>query len=235
MKRFYKLVSTRAEQGGFAVLLDGKPVKTPGRNLLFAPNQAIADEVMREWMAQVDQIRPQDMPFTQILSAKLDRVASMRAGMYRVILDYLDTDLICYRAVAPPEVASLQAEAWDPWLQWFEQKFNVRLLTTEKLEALKQPKTAHDVAKKFVEALSDDQFTILQILTPLVGSLILAMAFVEGALNPDQIFACARVEERYKATLYNEEKYGPDPAQEKKDRAMMIDLRATEEYLRLIS
>ena len=45
MKRFYKEVSIAPAEDGFAVLLDGKPVKTPGRNTLLLPTEALAERI----------------------------------------------------------------------------------------------------------------------------------------------------------------------------------------------
>lgn len=231
MKRFYKVVSTRGEQGGFAILLDGKPVKTPLKNPLIAPTRPLAGAIMKEWAGQKEAIVPHEMPLTQILNTKIDRVAAQRAAMEKTLLEYLDTDLLCYPAPHPPELVKLQAEAWAPWRAWFEKKSGAKLLTTTKLEALRQPEEAHAFAKKFAAALDDDHFTVFQLAASLTGSLILAMAFTDRALGPDEIFACARVEERYKAGLYDEKKHGPDPAQEKKDMEILRDLKAAAVWL----
>ena len=42
MKRFYKEVAVAPADGGFAVLLDGRPVKTPARNTLALPTEELA-------------------------------------------------------------------------------------------------------------------------------------------------------------------------------------------------
>lgn len=235
MKRFYKMVSLGTGPDGHSILLDGKPVKTPLRNALTTPHKALADAILREWAAQQDKINPDSMPLTQLLSTKIDRVPAERAIMTEGILKYLNTDLLCYRADHPPEIACRQAESWDPWLGWFEKKFGVALETTPSLKALRQPAAAHQKVQTHIQALNDDQFTILQLITPITGSLVLALAFVEQALAPQTAYEAARVEETYKAELYDEKKYGPDPAQEKKDRAVLADLDAAAKFLDLIS
>ncbi|MCC7304914.1 MAG: ATP12 chaperone family protein [Alphaproteobacteria bacterium] len=234
MKRFYKTVTTSKSQEGFTILLDGKPVKTPGRAVLATDSEKLAQELMKEWAAQEKEIKPDEMPLTQILSTRIDRVGAERQAMEEAVLEYLDTDLLCYRTDHPPELAVRQRESWDPHLAWFEERFKSRLSVTEKLEALAQDQTAHGAVKKFVKALDDDFFTALQMTTGLSGSLVLALAFVEGAADAETIFAAARVEERYKAGIYNEELHGPDPAQEKKDRAALRDLKAAQNFLALI-
>ncbi len=236
MKRFYKLVSTHQEAEGWAIHLDGKPVKTPLRVSLLAPNEALADEVMKEWAAQEEQVDPDAMPLTQILSTQIDRVSEQRTIMSTEILKFLDTDLLCYRAPKdqPPGQAERQADIWNPWLNWFEQRFNTKLQTTVDLVALTQAPQAHKGAKDAVENFDDAHFTALQLVVPLAGSLVLGLAFVEGVITPEQLYEAARVEEHFKDKIYNAEKYGRDPLQEKKDAAMLRDLEAASLFLKLL-
>ena len=58
MKRFYKEVSVTAQDGGYAVLLDGKPVRTPGGNALELPTEKLASAIAAEWRGQGDEIVP---------------------------------------------------------------------------------------------------------------------------------------------------------------------------------
>ena len=49
MKRFYKVVTSCAHaDGGYEIHLDGQPVKTSKKNILRAPNKAVADHVVQE-------------------------------------------------------------------------------------------------------------------------------------------------------------------------------------------
>ncbi len=234
MKRFYKLVSTHKDQGGYAIALDGKPVKTPLKSPLKAPNEDIANAIVQEWAGQGEQIIPDSMPLTQILSTHIDKVEKERAAMEKPLLKYLDTDLICYRAESPPELKQAQEEVWDEYLDWFKQKFGVKLETTTKLSALKQPRAAHDSVARYVDTLPDNRFTILQMVIPISGSVVLGLAFIEGAISAQELFKAIRVEESFKAEIYNEDFYGQDPAQEAKDNAIQRDLEAAQTYLSLL-
>ena len=55
MKRFYKTVTVAA---GNRILLDGRPVKTPGRADLAAPTQGLAEAIAAEWSEQGETIDP---------------------------------------------------------------------------------------------------------------------------------------------------------------------------------
>lgn len=232
MKRFYKIASAKKTPQGYEIFLDDRPLKTPEKRSFLASGESLAQEVMREWAAQGEKIIPDTMPITQIICTKIDRVRAERAAMTEAVLKYLDTDLLCYRTPEPAEMAEKQRESWDPWLSWFYREFKVDLLTTTDLKALRQPEKAHRDVRAFVGALDEDRFTILQLITPLAGSIILALAFICRVLTAEQLFQAIRVEETYQAILYKADQYGPDPMQEKKDIATRRDLAAAEMILR---
>lgn len=234
MKRFYKIVTTQNIDGGYRILLDGKPVKTPQKNILATAHKELAEAIVLEWAAQKENILPDTMPLTQILTTKIDRVATQRDEMTGFLLKYIDTDLVCYRAAEPPEMVGAQAKHWDPVIRWFEQNHKVTLQTTNTLQVVKQPAQAHEIIAKFITNLNDDEFTIMQIAAATSGSVMMGMMFMQNAIDADDIFAAARAEEAYHAQIYNEEKYGPEPQQEKKDAAIKRDLEAAQNYLNLI-
>ncbi|MBL4804334.1 MAG: ATP12 chaperone family protein [Alphaproteobacteria bacterium] len=235
MKRFYKLVSTEQAPEGWHILLDGKAVKTPLKNSICAPNEALANLVLREWSDVEEVIEPNSMPLTQILSTQLDRVSAEREAMQVQVLKYLDTDLVCYRT--PPNTPEEKAQGeeqdklWNPWCDWFEKRFGQKLATTMDIAALKQEAAAHDNVKLFVEELDDLRFTVLQLVVPLSGSLVLALAFVEKEIDPRTLYETTHIEERFKDEMYKAEQYGRDPMQKKREKEMMRDLTAARALL----
>lgn len=235
MKRFYKDAAVEKSGDFYAIALDGKPVKTPLRHGLQTLSQNLARAIADEWAAQVDIIKPSDMPLTQILSTRIDRVAAERPAMTETLMKYFDTDLVCYRTDFPPVLAARQADLWDPFCENFKTAFGAALETTVLLKALKQAPAAHEKIRGFITALDDDRFTILQLVAGITGSIVMALGFLRGEADAKTLYAAMRAEEDYKADLYNEKTHGPDPAQEKKDRQIMHDLKAAERYLALIS
>lgn len=234
MKRFYKTAECDAHEQGFRILLDGRPVRTPGGRLLVAPSLSVARAVASEWEAQRETIDPAAMPLTQLVTTTIDIVGPGRVSLTESVVAYLDTDLLCYRAAQPEELAALQAQCRDPWLDWFARTFGTGLETTEGLRALKQPQKAREAVRERIESLDDGAFTILQAVTALSGSVVLGLACVARAIDTAGICAAMTVEERHKGSLYNEAVYGPDPHQEKQQKSVVRDLDAAELYLRLM-
>ena len=235
MKRFYKLVSTQETNNGYLIMLDGRAVKTAMKEELLSPTEALANALVLEWSGQDEEIIPDSMPLTQILSTKIDRVAKERSAMEEILFKYVDTDLLCYRTDHPPELQKAQEEAWDGYLEWFETEHGATLETTHGITALTQNDAAHEAIQSSIKSLSDDHFTVLQLVSSSCGSLVLGLAALAGKANADELYAAMRVEEKFKAEIYNEEFYGGDPAQEQKDKAIQADLKSALEYLALLS
>ena len=115
VKRFYKQATTGKDR---RILLDGRPVKTPGRADLAPPSRALAEAIAAEWNAQGETIDPRAMPLTGLANAAIDRIAPDREAFARGLSVYGESDLTCYRAEGPPRLVERQAERWDPVLAW---------------------------------------------------------------------------------------------------------------------
>ncbi len=230
MKRFYTLVSYEKKPEGYAILLDGKAVKTASGALLLAQNEQIAAEIVKEWAAQEKKINPGNMPFTQILSTYIEQVRKKRAAMNEAVLKYLDTDLICYLADKPQELQDEQEANWARWRNWVEERFGHPLKTTTEIKALKQAPQLHESVAAHVEAMSDDVFNLLQVAVPVCGSLVLGLALIEGQATAEEIFKACFVEEHYKDRFYLLDEYGRDPLSEHKQQASLRDLKVCEAY-----
>lgn len=232
MKRFYKLVSHEKTPEGYAILLDGRVVKTKSGALLYAQNEKVADEIVREWAEQGKNIDPDTMPFTQILNTRIDQVPKNREAMSVAILKYLDTDLICYPTDIPKELNEQQELHWQKWREWMKDRFGYELRVTTSLNALKQKKELKEAVSGHINAMSDDIFTLLQVAIPLSGSLILGLVLIEGQANADDIFKACFVEEHYKDGIYMVDEYGRDPLSEHKQKSCLRDLETCETYRR---
>jgi len=233
MKRVYKLASYSKTEDGYVLQLDGKSVKTPLGQPLAAPNKALADALVQEWANQKDDIIPDSMPMTQMLTTALDRTRE-RDAMTKALLKYLDTDLLCYRVKEPEELARRQKEIWDKWLVWFDEHFESPLQTTFGIDALKQSEKTHKQIWNYMEALDEYYFSVLQVVTSVSGSIVLALAFLEHDATEEDVYAASELEEIYHSELANEAVHGSDPVQERRQASMKNDLQSSRIFLDLL-
>jgi chaperone required for assembly of F1-ATPase len=232
MKRFYTLVSTRKMDEGYAIQLDGNTVKTPSGQDMAAPTQALADAIVLEWAAQEEKVKPDTMPLTQILTTAIDKIRD-REAITQSVMKYLDTDMVCYWASEPEEIAKRQKEVWGRWVKWFDEHYEVPLYTTKKIDAIKQDVEAHKRAWNYIESLDEYYFTVLHIMTSLSGSLVLALAFTEGDITKEEIFEASYLEEIYRGEIYNEELHGAAPNEEAERALFKRDTHAARQFLEL--
>ena len=235
MKRFYKEASSQEVGDGYTVCLDGKPVRTQAGTTLTAPEKSIADMIVKEWNDQKDVIDPSLMPMTQIVTTTCDHVAQVRPVVTQEVMRYLNTDLIFYRADDQVPLAARQQQAWDKWVSWFAVRSNSRLATTTTLAALSQPQSAHDELRNSIDGLSLWRFSVLQIVTAMTGSVILALAFVEGDASVEDLEHAMYVEETYRGEIYNEALHGAAPQQERAIAANRRDLAALAHILKVMN
>mgnify|MGYP000256351222 CR=1 FL=1 len=234
MKKFYKTVTTSQSDGGYLVLLDGKKILTPLKADCLVPTENIANHMMQEWAGQQETIWPDSMPVTQMMMTVIDRVTPNRATFEDETLGYLDTDMICYYADEPKIYAEQQRTKWTPILEWNKSRFAIELETTTGLSALKQPVESREIIKKHINALDDLKFGALYLITTATGSLLMALAFLEGAFTPTEIFEAALAEDLLKDEIYLAEQYGISPDQERKRKILTDELNNCRLFLSLL-
>jgi chaperone required for assembly of F1-ATPase len=134
-KRFYKQAGTT----GNAVTLDGKPVMTPKRRPLKAPNTTIAQAMAEEWDAQRDTIDPGAMPLTRLANAIIDGVTDAPDAVRDEIVKYLGSDLIFYRADSPEGLIAKQTQHWDPLIAFARDTYGARFVLAQGIVHQAQP------------------------------------------------------------------------------------------------
>ena len=190
-KRFYE----RAEvaEGG-AVLLDGKPVKTPDRHALSLPTTALAEAVAVEWNLQADVINPACMPLTRLANVIIDAVTPAPRPVAHEIEKYLRSDLVFYRAEAPAALVETQSRAWDPVLAWARDRFGARFVLAQGIVFVSQPPESLEAMRTAIPA-DPWRLGAVASITSLTGSGLLALALAHRGLDDASVWSAAHVDE----------------------------------------
>jgi chaperone required for assembly of F1-ATPase len=228
-RRFYKSVTVEQGETGWYVLLDGKKLRSPAKQDFALPTRRLAEAVAREWDAQVEKVAPQTMPLMQLAATAIDRVAKDRARVIAEIAGYAGSDLICYRAEAPADLAQRQDEVWQPLIAWAGERYDVAFNVTSGIVAVAQPEHTLAALRRVLEAADDLALTALAAMTGSAGSLVIALALAESRLTPDQAADAALLDE-----LYQAQKWGSDPEAEQRRAAIRRDLADGVAFLDLL-
>jgi chaperone required for assembly of F1-ATPase len=226
-RRFYREVSVG---DGHTILLDGKPVKTPSGAALALPSRALAEAVAAEWGAQGEVLKPAAMILTKLANTAIDRVAADRREAHMQILAFAGSDLLCYRAEAPQELAQRQRASWDPMLEWARQTYGAELVSGAALVPIAQPREAMAALERVLA--SRDAFALAALVSAaaLLGSAILALALADGWLDADTAFALSQLDADFQA-----QRWGRDAEAEAKAINKRAELIQITEFFRLLA
>ncbi|MEM6577667.1 MAG: ATP12 family protein [Pseudomonadota bacterium] len=204
-KRFWTDASVVRHAEGFTVQLDERPVKTPAKAELVVPTRALGHAIAEEWNAQEAEIRPQDMPMTRAANAAIDKVRPQHADVASLIAAYGDADLICYRADTPAGLVSRQADAWDPLVDWINQRFDVQLHIVTGVMHVPQNPAHLDRLAAHVHEMDEYTLTAFHDLVGLSGSLAIGFAALERWKPGDELWRLSRIDELWQQELWGED------------------------------
>ncbi|HEY3919517.1 MAG TPA: ATP12 family protein [Stellaceae bacterium] len=229
MKRFYKEARAIAADDGFAIELDGKKLQTPDKRELRVPRQALAKAIAVEWQGQGVTVRPLTLPLTRLVSTALDRVAPRRAEVIAELAKYAATDLLCYRADDPPELAKRQKCHWQPLLDWAAERYDAALSVTAGITPVPQAPAAIVAIERAIAAHDAMLLVALHLATTSCGSVVLGLALLAGRITPEEAFAAAQLDENFQI-----ERWGEDAEQIQRRAALNEDLALAARFAALL-
>lgn len=204
-KRFYDVASSAPVEGGHAVLLDGRAVKTPGRKPLLLPDARLAAAVAAEWHAQEKVINPGIMPLTRIANAAIDAVGDRFAEVADEIARYAGNDALCYRASEPERLTERQRQIWDPLLGAAEAELGGRFRLSGGIMHVPQDEALVASFRKALDGFSALELAALHTVTSVTGSAVIALLLARRNHGAGDLWAAAHVDEDWNAELWGED------------------------------
>lgn len=207
MKRFYKEVTTApsAEEGGWGVRLDGRPIKSAGGRPQVVPSKALAEVLAAEWAAQGEQIDPKRFVIRDLVDFAIDAVAPQREAALAELLPYVETDTLCYRADPDEALYKRQLEVWEPLLTATEARLGVRFTRISGI--IHRPHPPETRARVAQELAGHDAVTLaaLKMMASLSASLVIALAALEKDADATPLWQAANLEEDWQVELWGDD------------------------------
>lgn len=228
-KRFYEQASAVETEAGFAVHLDDRPVRTPLGQPFVVPTKSLADAIVAEWQAQGDTIDPTSMPICGFANTAIDRIGKERDTITATLLKYAETDLLCYRADQPEELATRQSEQWQPLLDWAGETFQANFQVTAGVLPIDQSTETMQALNNAIAELDDMELTAVASLAAACGSLVLALALEKGRITPHEAFQLSQLDE-----LFQSERWGLDSEAEARLDKLERDMASAAHFLALL-
>lgn len=225
-----RLFSVEPHQAGCAVMCDGAALLTPAGAAYVVPTKALAEAIAGEWRAQGDKLKPETMPMTQLAATAIDITAVKMDRVRAALRAAAEGDMLCQRASEPPELVALQAEKWQPWLDWMQQTCGIFLRPGAGIMPVTQSPQELDRLQNHIAGWNAFLLTGLQEAAGLLGSVVLGMALSAQALSVQDLFNVAELE-----SLFQMQRWGSDPLAEARHESLKRDLSNCLRWFQLLS
>jgi chaperone required for assembly of F1-ATPase len=228
VKKFYKAAAAVEADQGHAVQLDGRPVKTPAKNVLNVPARALADAIAAEWGAQGEDIDAHEMRLTRLANSAIDRIVEHRHSVVSEIAGYIETDLVCYRAESPEGLAKAQEAGWGPLVSWIHDRHGVDLEITTGLLPVAQSNASIDAVRAAVAEFDVFSLAGLHMVTVSSGSVVIGLAVADDRIDGTAAWELSLIDETFQLT-----EWGEDPDATKRRAGLRDDIAAGGAFMRL--
>ncbi|WP_333795118.1 ATP12 family chaperone protein [Hyphomicrobium sp.] len=228
-KRFYTAAAVEARDGRYAILLDGRGVRTPAKGELLVPDEALASAIAAEWNAQGEHVDPASMPLTRLVNTAIDAVEARKGEVADDIVAFAGSDLLCYRADAPEALAERQAAAWNPILAWAARDLGCEFRLRAGLMPIDQPPETLQAVRAALVGADALSLAALHVLTTIGGSALIAIAHWHDRLSVDDAWAAVTVDE-----TWQREHWGRDSEAEAQAAMRRAEFEAASRCLQLL-
>ena len=229
MKRVYRTASVCAAGNGFGIMLDAKRLLSPAKQPFAVPSRPLAEAIAEEWQAQGPELRPHTMPLMRLASTAIDLVAKKRDDVVAELANFAGTDLLCYRAEQPVALAARQHAVWQPLLDWATLRYDAPLTVTSGIIPVTQSATTLRALAAAVAAYDPMSLTALHAITTTSGSLVIALAVLEGELDAEGAFGASQLDESFQI-----EQWGEDYEAAERRAALKADIGAAARFVALL-
>ena len=227
MRKFWKTVKVKKKSSNsYEILLDENVLKTPMKKKITIQNSKIAEEIYKEWNQDKNIVDTDAMIFYGIISTSIDKISNNRILYVNEILNFIDTDLICYRAEEPNDLVQWQSKNWDPILLKVEKYINNKIDVFKGIMPLKQNKGIKFKITKYLTKFSDLEIIALHKITNITGSIFLSLCILNNDIIKEKVFELSHLDE-----LWQAENWGYEEEASKNREKIKIQLNRTMYFL----
>lgn len=227
---YYRMVSIVEREHGFVITINNQFLFTPGGKLFIVPNYALATAIAVEWQFQENRFLNTGLSLTQLVNTAIDRGRLLQKRGFSALLTFVATDLVCYRAPTPQRLIERQQIFWQPLLDWVATHYRASLEVTVGVMPIVQPEPAITALQLALEELDVLRLVAIYGVANVCGSLVIALALVEGIINVDTAFASAQLD-----LLFQMEQWGVDTAIVTRHESIHSELRVLKRFIELLA
>lgn len=212
IKKFYKIVSiSQSKVEGydspvFEIHLDHGKLRTPGGKKFYVPNKFLAHAVAHEWDSQKDTINRYSMHLTSLCNRVLDNESLETTDfIINAIMQYADSDTICFRCYEPDDLVNMQTAVWDPILNWVSERYQIQPVITKSMTTVTKLSQSDRVSlSRHFRSYNRWGLVAIQSCVESLKSVFLTLAALDGHVTASKAVELSQLEQLFQTHRWGE-------------------------------
>lgn len=201
--------------GKFEITLDHRKLKTPTGTLFTVDSEPLAYAIAQEWDAQTGDIERPHMMLTALSNTVIDNPNHLtKLDILNFLLHYAETDTLLFHDASQPDLLKLQEEQWNPVVDWFNERYQMKLERTVDIRPPIFPENAKMQIAKHLKSYELPALHGIQFAVETLKSVILAFACIDRYMTPEQAVLLSRLEEEYQVGHWGRVEWAHDMTQQ---------------------
>lgn len=118
----------------------------------------------------------------------------IREGVIDELMEYLETDTICFPGDKPAALVRLQKEHWDPLREWLKSEYDVELGVTSGFDVPQHSEGARNKLRSILSEMPPWELAAFERAVYATKSFAIALALVKGKITANQAAEAAHAE-----------------------------------------
>ena len=143
--------------------------------------------------------------FMQLLFFSNDIDYNKKKTIYENILNFIDSDTVCFRDKNKPELLELQKKRWDNYLYFCNKHFCLDFHINYSIFLEKQKMAIHSKIKKILNKMTNYHLTTFYFLVKTTNSIIISLNILFNNTEADLAWKDSNLEYEYNKSVWGED------------------------------
>ena len=197
-----KFCLKKASSNEYYLLHDEKPFNTSKGNKILIPKIKSQTQFIKKINSE---FLKKNSNFIKLLFFSNDIDDNKKKTIYENILNFIDTDTVCFRDKGKPKLLELQRKRWDHYLYFCNKYFCLDFHINYSIFLTKQKMDIHSKIKKILNKMTNYHLTTFYFLVKTTNSIILSLNILFNDTEADLVWKDSNLEYEYNKSVWGED------------------------------
>ena len=197
-----KFCLKKVSSNEYYLLYKEKPFNTFKGNKVLIPMMKSQNQFIKKIDSEFSK---KNSNFIRLLFFSNDIDDNQKKTIFESILNFLDTDTLCFRDKGKPELLKLQKKSWDNYLYFCNKHFYLDFHINYNIFLKKQKIDIHCKIKKILNKMTNYHLTTFYFLVITTNSIIISLNLLFNDTEPGLAWKDSNLEYEYNKSLWGED------------------------------